>query len=125
MRRARRKILGTIAVLGAALAVFLVPTIWFKPWSIDHYYARVFIEYAVRDPTRIPGLGTLDGKPLDLYSHKLDDSAPELEQKEPPFLDRQIAILHSYDRTRLRPKERLSYDVLDWFLTDQQQNNRF
>jgi uncharacterized protein (DUF885 family) len=125
MRRARRKLLGALAVLLVALAVFLVPTLWFKPWSIDHYYARVFVEVALRHPMLMTSLGLLDGTPFDFYSDKLDDLSPQFEEKEARFLDRQIATLHSYDRTRLRPKERLSYDVLDWFLTDQQQNNRF
>src|SRR5262245_18901003 len=118
MRRARRKIVGALAVLLVALGMFLVPTLWFKPWSIDHYYARVFIEFALRHPMLLTSLGMLDGTPLDFYSDKLDDFSPQFEEKESRFLDRQIAILHSYDRTQLRPRERLSYAVLDWFLLD-------
>ena len=125
MRRGRRKLLWALAVPLVALAAFLVPTLWLKPWSIDHYYARVFIEFSMRHPMLLTGLGMLDGTPLDHYSDKLDDFSPEFEEKETKYLDRQIAILHSYDRTKLAPKERLSYDVLDWFLADQQQNGRF
>jgi uncharacterized protein (DUF885 family) len=125
MRRGRRKLLWALAVPLVALGVFLVPTLWFRPWSLDHYYARVFIEFATRHPMLLTSLGMLDGTPLDHYSDKLDDFSPEAEERDARFLDRQIAILHSYDRTRLALKQRLSYDVLDWFLTDQQQSNRF
>lgn len=125
MRRAKRKLAWVAGLLVAALAVFLVPTIWFKPWSLEHYYMRVFIEFAARHPMMMSGLGLLDGTPLDYYSAKLDDFSRAAEDKEIRFVERQIQILHSYDRTRLTPKQRLSYDVLDWFLADQAQDARF
>ena len=107
------------------LALFLGPTIWLKPWSLEHYYMRVFVEFAARHPMMMSGLGLLDGTPLDYYSAKLDDFSREAEDADMRFLERQIDILHSYDRTRLAPRQRLSYDVLDWFLTDQAQDARF
>jgi hypothetical protein len=39
----KRFVLSALAVVIVALGVYLVPTIWFKPWSIDTFYARVFI----------------------------------------------------------------------------------
>lgn len=125
MRRAKRKIAWALGVVLVALAVFLVPTIWFKPWSLDHYYMRVFIEFAARHPMTMTGLGMFDGTPLDFYSDKLDDFSRAAEDRDLKFMARQIAILHSYDRAKLEPKKRLSYDVLDWFLANQEQNARF
>ncbi len=125
MRRAKRKIAWGFGALMVALAVFLVPTIWLKPWSLDHYYARVFFEFAARHPMLMTNLGLLDGTPLDFYSDKLDDFSPEAEDREVEFLEQQLKVLHSYDRTRLDPKARLSYDVLDWFLTDEEANARY
>ncbi|HET9326765.1 MAG TPA: DUF885 domain-containing protein [Candidatus Eisenbacteria bacterium] len=125
MRRGKRKIAWAMGVLLLALAVFLVPTIWLKPWSVEHYYMRVFLEFAVRHPMLMTSMGMLDGTPLDFYSHKLDDFSPEAEEREIRFLERQIDVLHQYDRTKLPSKQRLSYDVLDWFLTNQKENARF
>jgi len=125
MRRGKRKVVGVLAVLLVALAVFLVPTVWFKPWSLDHYYMRVFIEFAARHPMTMTSMGMFDGTPLDFYSDKLDDFSRAAEDRELKFMARQIDILHSYDRTKLKPKDRLSYDVLDWFLANQEQNARF
>ena len=50
MRRGVRRGFWGLGLLIVALAVFLVPTIWFKPWSIDHYYMRVFLREAGRHP---------------------------------------------------------------------------
>ena len=33
--------LGAFLVVVLALAGFIVPTVWGKPWSIDHFYAEL------------------------------------------------------------------------------------
>jgi uncharacterized protein (DUF885 family) len=114
-----------LGLLVVALAIFLVPTIWLKPWSIDHYYTRVFLRFAVRHPMLLSGLGMFDGTPLDFYSSKLDDMSPAFEQKEARFVDDELATLRSYDRSKMTAKGKLSYDVLEWFLVNQQQDNKF
>ncbi len=121
-----KKLLGGILLLLiVGLGVFLVPTIWFRPWSIDHYYARVFVEFAARHPMMLTQLGMLDGGPLDFHSGRLDDFSVAFQRADARFLDRQIRILHEYDRRKMPASSGLSYDVLDWFLTNQQQGNRF
>ena len=125
MRRGRRRLAWAAAILVALIAAFVVPTLWLKPWTIDHYYARVFARFALRHPMLLTGLGMLDGTPFDFYSGKLDDLSPAFEDKEARFVEDELAMLHRYPRARLAPAGRLSYDVLEWFLVDQQQANRF
>jgi len=124
MRRRKRLALGALG-LALAAAIFLVPTIWFTPWRIDDYYARVFIEYALRHPMLLTGLGILDGTPVHFFAGDLDDFSVTFARREARFLDRQIQILHRYRTDRMSESQRLSYQVLDWFLTDQQRGNRF
>jgi len=125
MRRGRRKLAWGAGLVLAALAVFLVPTIWLRPWSIDHYYARVFLRFALRHPMLLSQLGMFDGTPLDFYSDKLDDLSPAFEEKEARMVRGELATLHSYDRAKLTEKGKLSYDVLEWFLANAVQNDRF
>ena len=125
MRRGARKVLWGFGLLLAALAIFLVPTIWLKPWSIDHYYTRVFLRFAARHPMMLSQLGLFDGTPLDFYSSKLDNMSPENEQKEARFVDGELATLRSYPRASMSSPGKLSYDVLEWFLVNQQQDNKF
>lgn len=121
-----KKVLSRVLlVLALAAAVFLVPTIWFKPWSIDHFYARVFIRFALRHPELLTQIGALDGTPLDGYNGKLDDYSLAGQAEDQRFVERQLALLRSYDRSRMTPAQLLSCQVLEWFLADQVEGARF
>ena len=118
-----RPVLASLAfALVLAAAVFILPTVWFRPWSIDHLYARIFIEYALRHPMLLTGLGVPG---LDLRSSELDDYSPRAERREAAWIDRQAHALRSYDRSAMTPAQRTSAEVLDWFLTDLQEGKRF
>ncbi len=121
----KRFLLTTLALLVVAAAVFLVPTIWFKPWSIDHFYARVFIRFAMDHPMLLTQLGMLDGTPLDFHSSKLDDFSVAALIEDAHFGEQQLKVLRSYDRSRMTRQQRLSCQVLEWFLADQVEGNRF
>jgi uncharacterized protein (DUF885 family) len=108
----------SVLTILAALAVFLVPTLWFKPWSIDHFYTRVFLGFAFRHPSLMTSLGMLDGTPLDFYSDKLDDFSPRGEEKDLAYAEGQLHMLHQYKRAGMTAAAGMSYDVMDWFLAD-------
>ena len=121
-----KKILLLLAVvLLAAAVVFAVPTIWFKPWSIDHYYVRVFLRFATRHPSMMTYLGILDGTPFDFYSDKLDNLSPQFERMEAGKIAEELAMLRRYDPAHMKPSARLSADVLGYFLENQSMSNRF
>ena len=107
------------------LALFLVPTIWLKPWSIDHYYMRVFLRFALRHPVMMTQLGMLDGTPLDYYSDKLDNLSPEFERMEAGKVAEELAMLRRYDTAKMKPADKLSADVLGWFLENQSKSAKF
>ena len=121
----KRFLLGSLAVIVIALGVFLIPTLWFKPWSIDHFYARVFIRYALRHPMLLTQLGMLDGTPLDFHSGKLDDFSVAFQLEDAKFGRTQLEVLRGYDRSRMNASQKLSYQVLEWFLADQVEGERF
>ena len=121
----KRFLLTAFALVVVAAAVFLVPTLWFKPWSIDHFYARVFIRYALKHPMLLTQLGMLDGTPLDFHSGKLDDFSVAAMKDDAQFAERQLELLRSYDRSRMTQSQRLSCQVLEWFLADQVDGNRY
>ena len=125
MRRWIKMLLVALLILILAGAVFLVPTLWFKPWSIDHFYARVFLTFAFRRPMTLSQLRILEPMGLGFHSNDLDDFSMRFELSEAAWLDRQLAILRRYDRGSMSPSQRLSADVLEWFLADQQEGNRF
>jgi len=80
-------ILGTIVV---AAAVSLIPTLWLKPWFINHFYTRVFAQYVLRRPMLLSSLRLLESVGLQFHNNDLDDFSVEFNLKEARWLDRQL-----------------------------------
>ncbi len=116
MRRALR-IASFAAVAGLlGLALFLVPTLWGKPWSIEHFYTRVFVEALLRHPMLLSQLRVLEPYGIRSHNRKLDDFSVAAEREEAEALRESLAILRSYPRDAQTTSQQLSSDVLDWFL---------
>ena len=119
MRRALR-IAGTLAAaIALAGAIFLVPTLWGRPWSIDHFFTRVFLEFALSHPMLLSQLRILEPWGLDFHSDELDDFSVGFRREEWERARRNLGILRSYERATQSEAERLSTDVLDWYLAIQ------
>ena len=125
MRRVARG-LGLAALVGlVALAVFLVPTLWGKPWSIEHYYLRVFAELLLDRPQLLSRLRILEPWGLDWFADDLDDYSVEFTNRTARQVKSQLARLRSYDRSAQGESQLLSTDVLDSFLALQAEGERF
>jgi len=122
MRRWKKWTLIGLGVLFAAGAAFIVPTVWFKPYSVNHFYARVFLRFALQSPMLLSQLGFVPPA-LDFYSHKLDDVSPESEDRNFRFVRRELGVLRSFDRGAL--SDTISYDVMEWFMADVVESQRF
>lgn len=120
--RLRTIVASLAAALVLALALFVVPTLWFRPWFIDHLYARVFLEFALRHPTLLTQLG-LPG--VSFEDGKLDDLSAAAAEREAAWFGRQVKVLRTYDRGGMTPQGRTSAEVLDWFLSDREEGARF
>jgi uncharacterized protein (DUF885 family) len=121
----KRILLGLLAGVGIAAAVFLVPTIWLRPWSVDHFYARVFIQFALRHPMLLTSMGFLENTPFRGYADELDDLSVASARAEAEFVERSLRTLRAYDRSRMSPVSRRSAEVMDWFLEDQRRGSAF
>ena len=81
MRRVARG-LGLAALVAiAALAVFLVPTLWGKPWTIEDFYLRVFAELVLERPQLLSRLRILEPWGLDWFADDLDDYSVEFTDR--------------------------------------------
>lgn len=121
----KKILLSVFAALVAGFAVFAAPTVWLKPWSIDHFYARVFLGFALRHPMMLSQIRVLEPMGLDFHSDDLDDMSLEFTQREGAWTARQLDILRSYDREAMDEAGRLSYDILEFFLADLVKGERF
>ena len=116
--------LAFIALVGAG--AFIVPTVWLKPWTIDHFYARTFVRFALRHPVAAHAA-------RHARRHAVRRSTTASPRRplgrgaaqEARWAEHELATLRSFDRSRMGGDQRLSAEVLDWFMADQKEGNRF
>jgi uncharacterized protein (DUF885 family) len=125
MRRILRFTGAALAVAALAGAVFLGPTLWGKPWSIDHFFLRSLLSFVLDHPMLLSYARPLDAYGLDFYSDDLEDFSVEANLELADFVDEVLAGLRRYDRAALSPDQQLSYDVLEWLLVIRQEGRRF
>ena len=109
---AGRGLLGLVLLAGSLLA----HTWYFKPLSIDWFYARVFLRFALDNPELLTQLRILE--PVGIRSHnaKLADASIRHEDRVWARLRDDYATLHRYAAGGLTAQDRLSYDVFDYFV---------
>ena len=121
-----RRIIGLLLlVLILSIAIFATNLIWFKPFNINHFYERVFIEFILDDPEILSQLRLLESVGLHFHNDDLTDASPQrtLQFMEKSKVD--LETLHGYEREDLNNKEKLSYDILDYFLTEAVENEKW
>lgn len=116
MKRWKRILLGTLLFVAAAAAGFLGPTLWGRPWFIDHFYARVFLSYGWDHPQLLSSLRVLEPMGLGFHNDDLDDYSVAGTRRDAARGRADLEILRRYDRENL--KDKLSYDVLEYFLAE-------
>jgi uncharacterized protein (DUF885 family) len=117
-----------LTVLGVALvggAVFIVPTVWFTPWSIDHLFLRMAIEAGLDSPQGLSLLRVLEPYGIDFHNDDLDDYSVEHTREVQRRAARDLETLRSYAREGLSDAQRLSYDVIEWSLQQRLDGEEF
>lgn len=113
------------AALLLALAVFAVNLIWFRPFSLDLFHEKVFVEFALDNPETLSAIGIAESFGWRRHNAHLDDVSIAKGAREFERLRRNLADLRTYDSRNLSPEQRLSNRVLDWFLQNQLDGERF
>jgi uncharacterized protein (DUF885 family) len=116
-------VLGLLVIVGGG--VFLQASLWGTPWTIDQFFKRVFLEFALERPLVLSQLRIFEPYGLRWRADELDDYSIEFELDEIRELKRNLEILRSYDRESLTPEQRESRDVLEWFLQVQADREPF
>ena len=125
---ARKALKVLAALLGAALvgvAVFAVNLIWFRPWSLNLFYEKVFLEFAVQNPELLSRIGFAEQFGYRRHNRHLDDASVEKTLRDAALWRRDLADLRAYGRAGQSPSQRLSTRILEWFLENQVEGERF
>lgn len=116
MRRILRVVAVLFALALAGLAVFAVPTLWGRPWSIEHFYTRVFAELLWSRPQLLSQLRVLEPWGIRWHNDDLDDQSVAFANAEAERVRRNLRILREYPLEDQTPDQRFSTRVLEWFL---------
>lgn len=125
MRAVGRSVAALAAVFVLAATVYLVPTIWGKPWRIEDYYLRVLVEFAVQHPMLLSYARILEPYGIDFHSDDLEDFSVAGTERMADQVDEFLAGLREYDYGEQTESQKLSTDVLTWFLETRQAGRRF
>ena len=117
-----RVVLLLSLAIGTGLAV---QTWYFKPYSIDLFYNRVFLRAALMDPELLTRLRVLEPLSLEFHNDDLTDASPRHTEAQAKLMRDSLEVLEDYDRDALTDDQQLSYDVLHWYLKNQVEGERF
>ena len=125
LKRILKWFFGILALVLIAGAIFLVNLIWFRPWSLNLFYEKVFAETVFREPELLSSLGLVEQFGITGHSGKLNDESPAHQQRLIDRWKEDLQQLRQYPLNRQTPSQRLSTHVLDWFLQDQVEGEKW
>jgi uncharacterized protein (DUF885 family) len=110
---------GVLAVLVLVAAGLFVQVWYFRPFSSDIFFERVFIQLLLKEPEFLSDLGVLHQLGYRGLDDELTDESPAHTDEITRLAKSDLEQLHGYNRASLSQSQQLSYDVLDWYLTDE------
>ena len=114
---------SAVALLGAL--VFVVNLVWFRPFSLDLYYEKIFVSFALKDPELLTTIGIAEGFGYRRHNAHLSDASVERVKHDYADWRADLADLKAYDIARQSPQQQLSTRVLSWFIASELEGERF
>ncbi len=107
------------------IAIFLINLIWFRPWSLNLFYEKVFAQVMLSEPELLSSLGLVEQFGFTRHNGKLSDVSPAHQQQMADRWRRDLTDLRAYPLGRQTESQRLSTRVLDWFLERQVEGEKY
>ena len=107
-----KRTLWAIIILIAGWAANLV---WFKPFSIELFYERMFFEYSLAHPEFLTKHHSYEKYTFSDYARKLNDISTDQLNKDMEKLITDWDMLKSYRYYRQSPKQQVSTKILDFY----------
>ncbi|HMG04668.1 MAG TPA: DUF885 domain-containing protein [Chthoniobacterales bacterium] len=115
-RKTLKWLLRIVALLLVVAAIFLVNLIWFRPWSLNLFYEKVFAQVVFEEPELLSSLGLVEQFGITAHNGKLGDASPAHQQRYFDRARQNLADLRAYSIDRQTPSQRLSTHILDWYI---------
>lgn len=115
----------TLLLILIAGAFWLCNLIWFRPFNINLFYEKIFIQFALKNPELLSTLRILEPMGINFHNAKLNDGSDAFAHEMNDLVKNDLDSLRKYDRSSLNESQKLSYDILEWFLQDQVEGIKF
>jgi uncharacterized protein (DUF885 family) len=116
---------AVILAIVIAAAIFTINVVWFRPWNLNVFYEKVFLDTVLREPELLSSLGLVEQFGITGHNGRLSDESPAHQQEVIDRWKRDLQELHEYPLARQSASQRLSTHVLDWFLTEQVEGEKW
>src|ERR1700737_1096927 len=116
---------GLILLAIVVLGIFLINLIWFRPWSLNLFYEKVFAEVIFSEPELLTQLGLVEQFGITGHNGKLSDESPGHQQMVIDRWKKDLQQLHEYPLDQQSASQKLSTHVLDLFLKDQVEGEKW
>jgi len=126
MLRKILKWLSVIVVAGlVAGAIFVVNLVWFRPFSLNLFYEKSFVTFALEKPELLTSLGIAEQFGYRRHNAHLDDLSIAKADHDFATWRENLADLRSYDLAAQTPSQRLSTRVMAFFIESLLEGERF
>jgi uncharacterized protein (DUF885 family) len=116
---------GLILLALVAIGIFLINLIWFRPWNLNLFYEKVFAEVIFTEPELLTQLGLVEQFGITSHNGKLSDESPAHQQMVFDRWEKDLQQLHEYPLDRQSPSQKLSTHILDWYVKDQVEGEKW
>ena len=125
LRKTLKWLLGLVAVLFVAAAIFLINLIWFRPWSLNLFYEKVFVRVLFEEPELLSSLGLVEQFGFTAHNGRLGSESPAHQQHIYDITKQNLADLRAYPLERQTPSQRLSTRILEWYLSHEAAGEKY
>jgi uncharacterized protein (DUF885 family) len=107
-----------LAILVLAAAALGAHTWFFKPLSIDWFYTKLFFQFATESPELLTQLRLFEQAGIRGHNGQWGDASEANADRQFAKLKTDYATFKSYESNALKGQDKISYEVLDFYLKD-------
>jgi uncharacterized protein (DUF885 family) len=120
-----KMLLAILIGIVIAGAIFLTNLIWFRPWNLNLFYEKAFVEVIFNEPELLTSLGLVEQFGITSHNGRLDDASPAHQQAVIDRWKKDLRQLQEYRLDRQTPSQKLSTHILDWYVADEVEGEKW
>ena len=125
MKFCLKTLLAIMVAILVAGTIFLTNLIWFRPWSLNFFYEKTFLEVVFNEPELLTSLGLVEQFGITSHNGKLNDASPAHQQAVIDRWKKDLRQLHEYSLERQTASQQLSTHILEWYVGDQVEGEKW